>query len=431
MKTRARRLMACRHGRLKKQMAIGLAAILALAACGSTSRASSANSRGSGDLTIGELLPFTGTKSVLSTEGVAGTAAGVYAVNAAGGVLGHKFTTATADTAGDAVDAVPALRRLLLRNPDFVVGPFSLSIMGVIREFDPNNLPDFMVGGDIQLDHMRYPYVFRMGPSDSVETVAMATYAISKGLKRAAFIFDNSSNTQGFVAPLTASYQKQGGRVVANEAIVPDQSSYRSELTRVFAANPDVVFVSFDQQTASTLFSEAQSLGYENRVIWIGNDVLASGNFAKAFGQPQATTRLLTVGAVSPPEGAAYRYFLQAYQEANHTTKTLPVSQPFYDAVVIAALAMDYSHSTNPKVWAANVTKVSNPPGTACYSYASCLALLEKHQKINYQGAIGPDDFNQYHNMFPSAEVVSGFSSSGALVQVGQVTAAQLAANAG
>lgn len=420
-----------RHkGRLSRPLAVAVAASLALAACGSAGTAASGGS-GKGALTIGELLPFTGTKSVLSTEGVAGTAAGMYAVNSAGGVLGHKLTAASADDAGDAVDAVPALRQLLVKHPNFIVGPFSLSIMGVIREFDPNATPDFMVGGDVQLDHMQYPYVFRMGPSDSVETVAMATYAISKGLKRAAFIFDNSSNTQGFVAPLTASYEKQGGTVVANLAIVPDQSSYRSELTKVFAAKPDVVFVSFDQQTASTLFSEARSLGDESRVLWIGNDVLASGDFSKAFGEPQASQDLITVGAVSPPTGQAYQYFLQAYQGANHTSKTLPVSQPFYDAVIIAALAMNYSHSTDPKVWVKNVVQVTNPPGTKCYSYTSCLALLGKGQKINYQGAIGPDDFNTYHNMFPSAEIVSGFSTSGSLTQVGEVTAAQLAANAG
>ena len=46
------------------------------------------------------------------------------------------------------------------------------------------------------------------------------------------------------------------------------------------------------------------------------------------------------------------------------------------------------------------MTKVTNPPGTACYTYASCLTLLKAGTKINYEGASGNLDYNKYNNTF-------------------------------
>jgi hypothetical protein len=72
----------------------------------------------------------------------------------------------------------------------------------------------------------------------------------------------------------------------------------------------------------------------------------------------------------------------------------LPLTPDVYDGVVFAALAMTAAKTT---VWINKVTYVSNPPGVKCYTYASCVRLLKPGKKINYEGASGPEDFNQYH----------------------------------
>lgn len=74
-------------------------------------------------------------------------AAASYDVNHNGGVMGKMLTAVSADDSGDAVDAVPALRKPLISNPAFIVGPFSLTAMAVINEFDPNRVVDYIIGG--------------------------------------------------------------------------------------------------------------------------------------------------------------------------------------------------------------------------------------------------------------------------------------------
>ena len=43
---------------------------------------------------------------------------------------------------------------------------------------------------------------------------------------------------------------------------------------------------------------------------------------------------------------------------------------------------------------------VTNPPGTPCADYATCLGLLRAGTKIKYEGASGSLIYNQYHNVF-------------------------------
>src|SRR5438309_4295402 len=52
--------------------------------------------------------------------------------------------------------------------------------------------------------------------------------------------------------------QKLGGRIVSNEKIALDQSSYRTEVESMLAGNPQVIFTEADPQTDSTFLSEVK-----------------------------------------------------------------------------------------------------------------------------------------------------------------------------
>jgi branched-chain amino acid transport system substrate-binding protein len=402
------------------------AMLVSVASVGLTTTVASAGTKPA-PLVVGAMFPFTGAKAILSTWGTHGVAAGVYAVNAAGGVLGHQLTYTYADDAADPADALPAFRQLMLHHPTFLVGPFSPTIESVINQFVPNNVVDFMVGGLSTLDNNTNPNWFRTSSSDSNEATAMAYFAISHGWKTAVMLFDNSANSQGFVPPLMAAYKALGGTIQSNQVINPGASSYTSTLTSAFQNNPAVVFDSMDSATAATLFHDAQQLGYMNRP-WIGDDLQSSsqGPYAAAFG-PTVTTNLYAA-LPATPSGAGYNTFLKDYAlRFGKKTTVWPTTYNEYDSIVIASLAMTMANSTNPKVWVKDVVKVSNPPGTACTNYPQCVALLKRHVKINYQGAAGTDDFNKYHNVFSGFQFL-GFNSALNTHQVAFVTPAQLAA---
>jgi ABC-type branched-subunit amino acid transport system substrate-binding protein len=406
------------HPRKLAALLVAVATTFALVACGSATGGS-----GGGSVTMGEIFPFTGSKALLSGWGVHGVQAALLDINKSGGIMGHSLKVVSTDDAADSVDALPALRKLLLSKPVAVIGPFSPTIEAVIHQFQPNDVADFALGGTAQLDNMNFPYVFRTFASDSTEATAMAIRAINAGYKTASLIFDNSANSQGFVPPLEKAFTKLGGKVLSVQAIVPGQSSYRSELVKAFANKPQIVFASFDTQTASTLWSDAQQLGYLD-TPWLGDDLMAGADYAKAFGSRAGQD--LFAATPAPPAGAAYQHFLADYNAAYPKATPLPSTYNIYDSVVIAALAMDKAKSTDPKAWTKDVASVASPPGTVCTDYPSCAKLVKQGKEINYEGAGGSDDFNAHHNVFSGFSIV-GFNGTATGKQVAYVPASSIA----
>lgn len=361
------------------------------------------------------MAPLSGSFAYVGQWLVHGAAVATYEVNSNGGVLGHKLTTVEADTAGDPVDAVPAWNRLASEKPAFEIGPTALTIESVIQKYDSAQLPDFTIAGTTELDNMNYKYVFRTGPSDSTLAKAMAAYAIHQHLTKALLIFANGVSSQTLVAPLTSGYQAHGGTITDKLILTPDQSSYLSELTQAFATHPDAVFMQLGPNTSATVFHDMQELGDLNIPI-IDTDNGTNVAVAKAMGLTTAS-KLLTGMTATAPSGPAFKSFLAAYKHVYHTSTYLPLTPDEYDGVIIAALAMTAANSTNPSVWINKVVSVSNPPGTACYTYSSCVADLKAGKQINYQGASGPEDFNKYHNTFSGWTVVK-WTTSGTLTPV-------------
>lgn len=409
---------------MRKRSAILLAFLtlgsLLLAACGTSSAGAT------GPITVGELFPMTGREPFVGQWFLHGGKVGIADVNAHGGCGGHQINATLSDTGGDAVDAVTALKKLQLSSPTFILGPSSLEIEGVINQFDPAHLPDFVEGGTTQLDHMTNKYVYRTTPSDSTLATGMAYYAIQKGYTHAALFFESTSNAAGVVTPLVSAYTNHGGTVTDQELVTPHQSSYRSEIEKLFAGNPQAIFMQTDPQTASTLFQDVIQLGHMN-VPFIATDAGADINLAKAMGL-QYATKYLTGMNGSPPAGPAWQYYVQQYQKVWGTSQPVTLSQNTYDSVVIACLAIQKAGTTDPTVWINDVSKVANGPGEVVNNYADGVAALKAGKNINYEGASGNVNYSQYHNVAGSWDVVQWDAQGQSLHTVFTVPEAQIAA---
>jgi hypothetical protein len=137
-------------------------------------------------------------------------------INAHGGILGRQVELATADTGGDAVDAVPALRKLInVDQVSMIIGPTSVEAQAVLPILQQGKIPDIIFGGTTQLDNLVSKYVWRAFPSDGQLGVAMAHYAINKGYTRAALLFASNESAQTLVAPIQGAFQRHGGTIAA------------------------------------------------------------------------------------------------------------------------------------------------------------------------------------------------------------------------
>ncbi len=392
-----------------------------LTACGGGG--SSNNGANTSPVKVGVIGPMSGFESFIGPDILKGVQVAVAQINAHGGILGRQVQIVTADTGGDAVDAVPALRKLInVDQVNLIVGPSSLEAQAVLPILQQSKIPDIIVGGTTQLDNLTSTYVWRSSPSDNLLGVAMAYYAISKGYTKAALVFGSNESAQTLKAPVEQAFMRHGGTIVSDISLVPDQSSYRSEIEQLYATNPQVVFTQVDAQTGATLFSEIKELKGLG-LPFVGTDVTASSDFIKAI-TPAVAQKVLTSLQGTSKGGQATTEFTQLYQ-AKFNATPVELADYGYDGMNILALAADAAGSLNGDSVGAKMKTVSNPPGTMVYDYSTAYTALKAGTKINYEGASGPMDFNDHNNVTGGFDAVAS-DASGNISTVITITAQQL-----
>jgi ABC-type branched-subunit amino acid transport system substrate-binding protein len=376
--------------------ALGLAVIGP--ACGSSSAVNT------GPIHIAAVTSVTGTYSDIGHALVEGSKAGIRAVNDAGGVMGRQLVLDVVDTVGDPADAVPAVNKELTTNhPVGVVGPSSLELFALQPIFDRNHVPDMFNGGTTIFDKNTDKWIWRINASDSQLGVALALYAHQKGYTKAALMFSTDESAQTLKPVVGNTFTKLGGQVVADVNVTPNQTSYRSEVLKVVNAHPDVILTQMEPNTAAVAFANFQELNGLS-VPFIGTDVTAGSDWIKAV-TPALANKVMTSVEGSSQSGAGGDAFMK-YNQLVNGHAPLASANFAYDGVVLLALAMQKAGSTSPDAIVGAMTQISNPPGDVVGNYKDGLAALTAGKKINYEGASGPMDFDQYHNVSGPWDVV-------------------------
>jgi ABC-type branched-subunit amino acid transport system substrate-binding protein len=397
----------------------------------SASTSASASSGGNsgptakGSVHFGVLRPFTGQYASVGQAAREGALTATKAINDAGGILNQKLTMDSADTLGDPADAVPALQKLLATNHVVgIVGPGGAEIGAVQPILDRDKIPFMFGGGSSSFDHNADPWFWRVTPSDSQLAVAMAAYAYDKGYRTAAMMFSTIDTAQTLTDPVQATFEKLGGKIVANVKLSPGQSSYSSEVLTVKNASPDVVFTQMEPATGAVVMNAFAELGKSFPMV--GSDILAGSDFIKAV-TPAVAQKYVTALVGATTGGAGDPTFQQDYKQLyNH--QPLAGANYAYDATIVLALAAQIAGSTDSTKIEAAIPKTSDPSGVKVSDYASALAALKQGKAINYEGASGSMDFNSYHNVFgPFDAVQSDGSASDNLKTVATITPDELA----
>lgn len=414
-----------------------IAVIVALAGYGSAAGRGAGGVAAASALVIGEINPFTGPSAADGGEMIAGCLPATRLINQAGGVLGHNLQCVEADTKGDPVDAVPAVRQLLATQSNLVgvLGPGSGEAASTVPILERAKMTMFAMPGQSAYDRSTYQYFWRILPPDDAEGYAMAVWAHQKGYTRAASVFANNVAAQTNVPTLLRGAKKLGITITINQSIAQDQTSYRSEIEQMLATKPQVIFTEADPQTSDTYFAELKQL--HGMLPVIGSPVTIEGpwlqSVSKVIGRQSLNRYWVGVEPYAAQAGPAWQVFDKALLDKATSVPSAkdftgdPWSLSEYDSVNIMALAMTLSRSTVPAVYNGSIMAITAPgPGkTKVYSYKEGQAALKAGKSIQYIGAFGPILFNKYHNSLGAFEAVS--YSNGTLPQIGVISASALA----
>ncbi|MGH2893077.1 MAG: ABC transporter substrate-binding protein, partial [Solirubrobacteraceae bacterium] len=120
---------------------------------GSAASAGGGGGGGRGPGNYGVLSCFSGRLASLGQAMLQGSQVAKKAIDAAGGVMGHKVSLTQEDTQCDLADAVPATQQLLSKGVTGVIGPETQEIAAVEPILKNSKIVDEFQGGDPTRDH--------------------------------------------------------------------------------------------------------------------------------------------------------------------------------------------------------------------------------------------------------------------------------------
>lgn len=400
-------------GSVRKNARSGLTLLLILsapilyAACGGAS----SGQGGTSSLTIAGFGPFSGADASFGPNLIAGCYPATRLINMAGGILTHKIVNCQAvDSKGDPADAVPAAQQMLATTSHLValMGPSSDEATATVPIFEKANLTMMATTGQTAFNHSTFQYFWRNTPADDQDGYAMALYAHKVGYTRGAAIFGNDIASQGEDPTVTRGFAKLGGSMVIDEKLASGQSSYRTEVERLVAAKPDVIFMDLDPQSASVFLSELQQL--HGLIPVIGTGVSVETVWLKAVSHAIGASNLFSkftgVDFYAPAVGAAWQLYqtnmLASAAKVPDPAQWVrdPYSMAAYDGVNIMALAMEAARSTSPPKYNSYLPQVTEARAGAVvvHSFAQGKAALLGGHTIQYVGATGVTAFDKWHN---------------------------------
>jgi ABC-type branched-subunit amino acid transport system substrate-binding protein len=385
-------------------------------------------------VTIGEVGAFTGSSSFEGAELANGCLPATLLINGAGGVLGHPLNCSQVDTRGDAVDALPAVDKLMATTSNLggVLGPGTSDAPVDEPLFKSSKLTMIADTGSPQYDKTTDAYFWRLTPADDTAGKALTYYAKTKGYTKVALVFTNDASAQSNVPPATAAAQKLGIHIVSNLTLVPNQSSYRTEVQSLVQAHPQAILMEGDPQSDSTFFRELKEAN--GLIPIIGTAITEDPTWIKAVGAaigPSTLARYYNaVVPFAPQSGAGWTTFDQALVAAKKkglgtqpgTYASDVYAMTSYDGTNLMALAMLKSKSTVPAVYNATIASLVKPsPGaTVVSNFTDGKKAIDAGKTIQYVGAAGPIVWNQFHNVVGIFEVVH-VNSSGAFLNIGSL----------
>jgi branched-chain amino acid transport system substrate-binding protein len=387
---------------LWRSLAIGGSLALVLTACGGsddteaetttapeeTAAAGGECSEGDGTLTIGTLLPETGSLAFLGPPEFAGVTLGVEEMNAAGGVLDADVVQIDSDSGDTSTNiAQQSVDTLLSQDVDAIIGAASSSVTlsvidkitgACVVQVSPANtstaLSDYDDGG----------FYFRTAPSDVLQGRVLGDQVLADGYANVAILALQDAYGETLAEEATKAIEDGGGTVVFSEFYDPKATDFTAVIDSAKSASPEaVILIGFDEtktivpQAVSRNFGPAQVPYY-----------FVDGNLADYSADFDPGT-LTGVKGTLPGADTDDEFKARLVEAYGEELTVFAYAAESFDAAILIGLAAEQAGDDSGEAIAANLQSVSTE-GTKCTTFAECKELIANGEDIDYDGVSGP-----------------------------------------
>lgn len=246
------------------------------------------------DVKFGVAGPLTGGSAAFGAQLKQGVEQAVNDINAAGGILGEKIELFVGDDRGDPKEGVSVANKFVGDGVKFVIGHFNSGVTIPSSEVLADNgvLAITPAATNPKVTERGLWNIFRVcGRDDQQGGMAGAIIADKYKGKRVAVIHDKTTYGQGLADETRKAMNAKGIKEVLYEGVNKDDKDFTALVSKLKAANPDLVYWGGLHDTGGLILRQMNAQGL--RAPLMGGDGLADDEFAAIAG-PGAEGTLMT-----------------------------------------------------------------------------------------------------------------------------------------
>ena len=313
-------------------------AIVAIAGCGGGDEGS-ASEGSSAPFKIGVAGPMTGQYATYGASHKAGAEIAIAELNEAGGVNGGEASMALGDDLGDPKEAVLVAQKFI-DDADVVVvdgHQFSGATIAAGGKYESVGLPMISPSATNPDITDLGAFIWRICMTDAVQGEGLAKYSVETlGLTKVAVMYDSSDYGRGLADAYEAAVKAAGGSVVGKEQYATGDTDFKSQLTELKAAGPELLFLSGYYPEGSKIAQQARELGMDVQLL--GSDGYASDELPK-LGGAAVEGMLVSTFFDYTLDDPAVQKFVEAYKAKFDGANPDWFAANSYDVIMLAAKA--------------------------------------------------------------------------------------------
>ena len=202
---------------------------------------------GSGAVSIGAIFPLSGPVAYYGNESRDGALLAAEVINAGGGLLGRQIVLVSEDDEGNAEKTVNAFTKMVSREKiSLILGSSTSGPTQAITSLAQQSKVVLMTPSATNIDVTKAgDYIFRACFIDPFQGIVGADFAYDTlGSRRAAVLYDAGADyNTGLAEAFKTQFKNLGGQIAADEAYQTGDVDFNAQVTRIKAANPDLVYL--------------------------------------------------------------------------------------------------------------------------------------------------------------------------------------------
>lgn len=380
--------------RLRFTFGLALTGTLMLAGCAATAGnpTPSPTARPELSLSIGALIPQTGTLAAFGPAAQAGVDLAVQEINDAR--VGITISSTSQDSADASSDlAIESTTALLKSGASAIIGAISdgvsKKVIGAIVDAGVVEISP----GNASLDFSRFAdnnLYWRTSPSCAREGAALGQQIADSGVMSLGIIYQSGYCEPGLPEALAESFERAGGKVVARTPFDAAATSLKDQVAETVAMRPAAVAV-VTPTLAKLAVPDLTAAGFAGDTLYFAGLPISDQSADFAAGS-------LTGAIASRPGLDLSRLgdFTDRLLTVNPALTDFSYAAESYDAVMLAALAALAAGDTSGAAIASKLQEVSGGTGngTKAMSFTQAARIILSGETVDYDGPSGPITFD-------------------------------------